>query len=309
MKILSLIVAVNVFSVNAASNKEFIDKGEAQEIKKKLAYIPGTILTNQTGEELNDLNISSGSRNQRLLQYQNRFPGPYNSQHQNLRFKRNPNPLPKNFDLRLSLQNCTRPVITQSTCNSCWAIVIANLVSDRFCLQGINVSLSIQDLLECSTENKCCEGGWASKGYEHMITHGIIEEKYKAYDAECGTCRSFDNATNATRYKCKAGSIWFSGNVEAVKWELVTRGPVGAVFDLYDDLTIYRNGVYTHKEGKSLGPHAVQVMGWGTDEKGVEYWICRNSWGDAWGLKGDFNIKIGECRINEFMSACEPLVE
>eukprot|EP00826_Nyctotherus_ovalis_P000699 TRINITY_DN1001_c0_g1_i12.p1 TRINITY_DN1001_c0_g1~~TRINITY_DN1001_c0_g1_i12.p1 ORF type:complete len:259 (-),score=40.50 TRINITY_DN1001_c0_g1_i12:13-789(-) len=238
MKILSLIVAVNVFSVNAASNKEFIDKGEAQEIKKKLAYIPGTILTNQTGEELNDLNISSGSRNQRLLQYQNRFPGPYNSQHQNLRFKRNPNPLPKNFDLRLSLQNCTRPVITQSTCNSCWAIVIANLVSDRFCLQGINVSLSIQDLLECSTENKCCEGGWASKGYEHMITHGIIEEKYKAYDAECGTCRSFDNATNATRYKCKAGSIWFSGNVEAVKWELVTRGPVGAVFDLYDDLSL-----------------------------------------------------------------------
>lgn len=302
-----VIVFLTLSFICAASLPDFIDKPNAQRIKQKLANISG-VLTNQTEELIDDLSLPSSKKNGRLLQYQNQFPMP-NNQYQNLRFNRynNPQPtLPKNFDTRLWLQNCTRPIITQSTCNSCWAIVIANMISDRLCLLGKNISLSIQDLLECSTENKCCEGGYASKGYEYMIDHGIIEEKYKPYDAECGTCR---NTTNDTRYKCKPGSIWFSDNVKATKWELMNRGPVGAVFDLYDDLTIYKDGVYVHKSGKNLGPHAVQVMGWGTDVNGVEYWICRNSWGDAWGLKGDFHIKIGECRINEFMSSCEPLIE
>ena len=63
------------------------------------------------------------------------------------------------------------------------------------------------------------------------------------------------------------------------------------------DIT-YKSGVYQHQSGSALGGHAVEMIGWGT-ENGTPYWLIKNSWNDQWGDKGTFKILRGsnECGI------------
>ena len=69
-------------------------------------------------------------------------------------------------------------------------------------------------------------------------------------------------------------------------------------FTVYEDFEYYTGGVYQHVSGKSLGGHAVKMVGWGVDN-GTPYWTCVNSWNDSWGEKGTFRILRGsnECGI------------
>jgi hypothetical protein len=41
--------------------------------------------------------------------------------------------------------------------------------------------------------------------------------------------------------------------------------------------------------------HSVVIVGWGVDEKtGTKYWKVRNSYGQKWGMNGDFWVRRGE---------------
>ena len=44
------------------------------------------------------------------------------------------------------------------------------------------------------------------------------------------------------------------------------------------------------RAGSALGGHAVEMIGWGT-ENGTPYWLIKNSWNDQWGDKGTFKIQ------------------
>ena len=61
---------------------------------------------------------------------------------------------------------------------------------------------------------------------------------------------------------------------------------------------IFYIGIYQHTTGRSLGGHAIKMIGWG-EENGTPYWICVNSWNVWWGEEGTFRILRGqnECGI------------
>jgi len=212
------------------------------------------------------------------------------------------NSVPRQFSWYREMPECIHSGRDQgSDCGSCWAFAIANHLSDRFCIWGRDVILSVQHLLECDKRNKCCAGGNDINAYQFLMETGLVEEHCRPYDMQCDRCRP----TRCRRHKCKKNSVWFSSNVAKAKKEIYNNGPIQAMFDVYSDFSHYKSGVYYHTGGDYLGIHTVEILGWGV-ERGREYWLCKNCWGDNWGDNGFFKIRIGECGINRYMSSCIP---
>jgi len=65
--------------------------------------------------------------------------------------------------------------------------------------------------------------------------------------------------------------------VANIQKELIESGPVTVAMTVYEDFEAYSSGVYQHVTGKSLGGHAIKLIGWGVDN-GTPYWTLVNSW-------------------------------
>merc|ERR1712127_70081 len=105
---------------------------------------------------------------------------------------------------------------------------------------------------------------------------------------------------NDKTYGSNAYSVGNSRNLDQIQTELMTNGPIEVSFTVYEDFMSYTGGVYYHTSGKSLGGHAIKLMGWGTDaETGMDYWLLANSWNNDWAEDGFFRMRRGtnECGL------------
>ena len=83
--------------------------------------------------------------------------------------------------------------------------------------------------------------------------------------------------------------------IDRLKLEVMKLGPLVVAFNVFPDFLDNYDGktIYIPKDGqKSLGGHAVKLVGWGI-ENDIPYWICANSWGVNWGENGYFKIIQG----------------
>lgn len=64
---------------------------------------------------------------------------------------------------------------------------------------------------------------------------------------------------------------------ETIKIMVNQYGMVGAAMFTTRHMQHYHRGVLRHDRGKRLGRHGVVIIGYGTDEDGVDYWIIRVS--------------------------------
>ena len=66
----------------------------------------------------------------------------------------------------------------QHGCGACWAFSAASTLESLALITkteplGTLQEYSVQQLMDCDTQNFVCEGGWMYEAYEYVAEHGI----------------------------------------------------------------------------------------------------------------------------------------
>lgn len=202
--------------------------------------------------------------------------------------------LPDSVDWRE--KNVVNAIKDQGQCGSCWAFSTCCTCESQYALStGQLLSYSEQNLVDCVTLSYGCSGGNPRFAIEYVawIQFGKFnsEEDYP-YTATDGTC-SFDSSKgigHVNSYK----SVSYTASETALQEVIANEGVASVCIDASESsFQLYTSGVYESSGCSTiLLNHAVACVGYGTLE-GKDYWIVRNSWGEAWGEAGYIKLLRG----------------
>eukprot|EP00005_Dracoamoeba_jomungandri_P004421 CAMPEP_0174250906 /NCGR_PEP_ID=MMETSP0439-20130205/919_1 /TAXON_ID=0 /ORGANISM="Stereomyxa ramosa, Strain Chinc5" /LENGTH=365 /DNA_ID=CAMNT_0015331089 /DNA_START=25 /DNA_END=1122 /DNA_ORIENTATION=- len=206
--------------------------------------------------------------------------------------------LPKEVDWRQ--KNIISDVKDQGNCGSCWTFATAETVESYWALAtGQLTDLSEQQILDCTQNpNHCggtggCGGGTEEIAYQWIMKAGGLASEwvypYVSYFGKAAQCSA--NSTNFTPFAKISNYTDLPSNVyDPVFQHLATNGPLAVSVDA-SSWFAYESGVYNgcNQTNPDLD-HAVQLVGYGTDDKLGDYWIVRNSWSPTWGEAGYIRI-------------------
>lgn len=226
------------------------------------------------------------------------------------------------------------PIRDQAHCGSCWAHALTSTLADKIALYTngrIKIPLSPQQLVDCMTQDASgCDGASLEGPVQQIKNSGfqiVPTDKYP-YVAANGTCKTVasDYSVTISNYYNLAnpidtiGSATHLANIQNIKQHIYQHGPIVFGIKVYPSFQNY-DGVSIYEPGPSeemLGGHAVACVGWGKTTAGVEYWVCRNSWGPAWPPNhlsyygpGKFFMKMGinNCTMEEQAVASLPEIK
>lgn len=161
-------------------------------------------------------------------------------------------------------------VKNQGSCGSCWAFSATGAVEALYAIKkGSSVNLAEQQLVDCSTANYGCNGGWPNKAMSWIASNGIVSQSSYPYTAKTGTCKQ-----STGTYKV-SGSNKVTASQSGLQ-AAITNYPVSVCVDA-TNWSKYSSGVFSNC-GTSTN-HAVLAVGF----DGSGNWKIRNSWGTSWG--------------------------
>ncbi|MCD7446169.1 hypothetical protein HAX54_045226 [Datura stramonium] len=185
--------------------------------------------------------------------------------------------MPSNFDWRD--HGAVTKVKYQDQCGCCWAFSAVGALEGAYKIATDQlVELSEQELLDCTTSNNGCGGGYMTNAFEFIMGNGgISTESDYPYQRQQYTCRS-QEVTPAVQIR----SYQVVPESETALLQAVTKQPVSIGIAAGREFQFYQGGTY-HGSCADQITHAVTAIGYGTDEQGQKYWLLKNSWGTTWG--------------------------
>ncbi|KAK3194458.1 hypothetical protein Dsin_025768 [Dipteronia sinensis] len=192
--------------------------------------------------------------------------------------------LPDSFDARTAWPKCSSigRILDQGHCGSCWAFGAVESLSDRFCIHfGMNISLSVNDLLACCGFlcGNGCNGGIPIYAWRYFKHHGIVSEECDPYFDDIGCshpgCEPGYPTPKCVRKCVNGNQLWRDSKHYSVSAYRIRSKP----YDIMAE--VFKNG-------------PVEVAF-------TVYELLANQWNKGWGDDGYFKIKRGtnECGIEK----------
>jgi hypothetical protein len=189
---------------------------------------------------------------------------------------------------------------------------------------GGNPSGVIDLIIENGISTNCCQDYYKicdaslycnGSGDKHMDPSSITPEDHNSIIPPCGYCSTIPEI-----YHIKNKII--SYDIPSIKRHLIDYGTAVGGFIVYNNFIHSDHGKFEKTNGiyinsvdyttdlsinmkEPVGGHAICIVGWGvdtvsfTDRDGnvynnqkIEYWLCRNSWSEKWGLDGYFKYAM-----------------
>ena len=199
------------------------------------------------------------------------------------------------------------PVKNQGQCGSCWSFSTTGaLEGAHFVKTGTLVSLSEQNLVDCSWLNHGCNGGSMDLAFLYTESHKLETEAAYPYTAKSGLF-----ACKYDKTKGEVGATTYTDVPKSSSSALkaaIAKGPVSVAIEA--DKPVFHQYTGGIISGTSCGTsldHGVLAVGYGS-EGGKDFYIVKNSWTTSWGEKGYVRIGIengsGVCGIQ--MMASQP---
>ncbi|KAL6865157.1 hypothetical protein ACP4OV_016308 [Aristida adscensionis] len=176
----------------------------------------------------------------------------------------------------------------QKDCECCWAFATVAIVEGIHQIKtGELLTLSEQHLVDCSDRDNGCQGGNMVKALKYIIKNdGIATEKDYPYTGRRGWCQHVEPAVKITGYR----NVPYDNEDElaaAVAKQPVAVGIDSGKFQFYHDGVMLGHGCGTDTN------HGMAVVGYGTTQDGIKYWLLKNNWGEDWGEGGYLRLERG----------------